>query len=324
MTRTDNHRVSKIIPADYTYLFSFAYSGAAGDPSWNTQLLAATKRGADSYQEPVYGFSDWGSPVIIEMRTVENPFGKLEYFDKSEHGSEAWGGCDVCGTPFRYGDVWQHVSGECIVLGHQCAEKYGLLADRDAFHQFKREEAQRRKAAAAATARAIERTERFCGLMEWARENRDLLPLLKVSHDITQDMRGKLIRTGARWGLSEKQTALLKKLEADSKKPREKYVPVPVDDERIRVEGWIVGCKVQEGYYGDTLKIVVKVDEQDGCWLVYGTASEALCDLTGDKPLKGHKVAFMAKVKKGDRDEHFGFFSRPTKVEVLDYVKESN
>jgi len=169
--------------------------------------------------------------------------------------------------------------------------------------------------------RKKEASRQWMDLLDWARENREVLPLLKVDHQIAQDMRNKLVSTGARWGLSEKQVALLKKIKADVDKGPEKHVPVPVDGERITVEGLVVSVKEVEDRYsyggGCTWKMVVKVETEAGSWLVYGTAPDALMGAT-EGPLKGCRVRFTAKVKRGDRDEYFGFFSRPTKPSLLE------
>lgn len=319
--RNDKHRVSEIRPSEYRYLFSFSYP-AAGFPGWNVQLLDATRSGAETYMAPHYRFDYQTMNITVSWTEHKNPFGKLDYFDKSKHGSDK-GGCDVCGTWFLHGDVWQHVpTGECIVLGQICASKYGLLADRDEWRKAHDMLQTGKKMEEGRKAAAIERSLRWTELMKWARENRESLPLLKVEHAITKDMRAKLVKTGAKWGLSEKQINLLKKLQADVAKGPEQHVPVPVDGERIEVLGRVVSVKDYEGPYGDVLKMVVKVETEAGSWLCYGTVPDSI--LGGDYgPLKGCLVSFTATVKKGNRDEYFGFFSRPTKGKVLEPAGEA-
>lgn len=160
------------------------------------------------------------------------------------------------------------------------------------------------------------RSLRFSTLRTWAREHRKLLPLLKVDHRITKDMRANLVRWGANLGLTENQVQLLELLQADVAKGPEKHVEVPVDGERIEIEGLVVATKIQVGYHGDMIKMTVKIETPAGSWMVYGTAPDSLFDGL-DGPLKGHRVSFMAKVSKGNRDNYFGFFSRPTKASVL-------
>ena len=318
-TRTDKHRVSEIIPADYRYLFSFSYSGADGLPGWNLHLLAATRTGAETYRVPTFIFDYQTHGTTVEWVECQNTLGKLNYFDKSKHGSEA-GGCDVCGTFYLHGDVWQHVpTGECIKIGQTCAEKYGLITDREEWLAYQRSTRQARKDAKTRKAQDVQRSLRFSTLLTWAREHREILPLLKVDHRITKDMRANLVRWGANRGLTENQVQLLEKLQADVAKGPEKHVEVPVDGERIEIEGLVVATKVDKGQYypyGDTTKMTVKVETADGSWMVYGTAPDVLLSET-EGPLKGRRVRFTAKVSKGNRDNYFGFFSRPTKASVL-------
>lgn len=183
--------------------------------------------------------------------------------------------CDHCGARFKYGALYIHnPTGELIALGHLCAEAVDLSYDNS-------KAARMRKANADARKRVIERARRWAGLIAWARENRQLLPFLRTEHVITQDIRRRLISTGATWGLSEKQEDLVRKLATEAQrapKEKERHVPVPATEgQRIDVEGVVVSVKAQE--WGP-LKMTVKVETPDGSWLVWGTVPDALtCDV---------------------------------------------
>ncbi len=93
-------------------------------------------------------------------------------------------------------------------------------------------------------------------------------------------------------------------------RPAETHVQVPVDGERIDVEGEIVSVKLDEW---DRQKMTVKISTDAGTWLCWGTCPDSLPAI----PLRGCTVAFSATVVRGDRDEHFGFFQRPTKARLV-------
>lgn len=307
-TRSDIHRVSQIVPEDYRYLFSFSYAGN-DSPAWNVALMIATRTG-ETQSEATYSIGTWGDLRVSGRRPVA-PYGgegvAYLFFEKANDAS----GCDICGAYFRHGDVWQHkATGECIRIGHICADKYSLLTDRSEFHAHKREQVK-------ITAAIRLRRERREELRDWAKANADLLPALKTDHPIARDMRARVIRSPA-YGLSVKQVALLKKLAADADKPAEKHVAVPVSDKRQQVEGTVISAKIQDGPYGSTLKITVKVETPEGSYLVWGTCPNVLeYEAQNLGGLKGARVRFMAKVTRSDRDEHFGFFKRPTQPELI-------
>lgn len=305
--RTDKHRVSQIEPADYEYLFSYSMPGGDPffDPGYNDALLLATRTGRTAYDVQMqFDFSTGKiiDSVRIPVEPFDGPGQKANFFLHPERG---WTGqCDVCGSYHRHGDVWRHrETKECIVVGHICADKLMAYSpDRGAWASFMKEQAKLRK---------IRRTRsgRFTELVKWARAHRDMLPALKFNHRITRDIRSRLLRSPDQ-GLSEKQAALVLKLADD--RSEEKHVPVPVDGERIVVRGTVLSVKEREGFNGPELKMTVKVSTKDGSWLCWGTVPTAL---GGD--LRGAEVEFTAKVVRGDKDEHFGFFKRPTKAKRI-------
>lgn len=306
--RTDKHRVSQIEPASYEYLFSYSMPGSDPffDPGYNDALLLATRTGRTAYDVRLRFDYSTGRSLESERIPVEpfdGPGRKAKFFRHPERG---WTGqCDVCGSYHRHGDVWRHrETRECIVVGHICADKLMAYSpDRGAWASYMAEQAQLRK---------IRRTRsgRFAELVKWARDHRDLLPALKLDHRITRDIRSRLINCPDR-GLSKKQEALILKLVEDQKqRGEEKHVPVPVDGERIVIRGTVLSVK-EHGIFGSKRWVMtVKVPTPDGSWLCWGTVPTALLG----EDLRGTEVEFTAKVVRGDRDEHFGFFKRPTKA----------
>lgn len=88
--------------------------------------------------------------------------------------------------------------------------------------------------------------------------------------------------------------------------------PVMLPEGRHEVVGKILAIKEQPSPYrrgGVDLKTLV----EDGAgWRVWGTLPKALAEAkTGDQ------VTFTATLTRSDRDQDFGFFSRPTKARAL-------
>jgi len=279
-TRTDNHRPSIMNPSEYRWVLSFAYPGPSGDRGYHMAELGALR--------------------------AANPG---RFFQRAADDEVC--GCDVCGSWYLEGSVFQHQpTGEYVQIGNICADKVDLYAgDLEGLEAARRE----RKALSMAKRDRANRWGQYRAVLAAQPELRQLL---RVDHPIARDVRARFKSSPFRCIPSEKQVALLERLHAAALAPpaeAEKHVPVPVDGERIMVEGLVVSTKVSEGYYGMTCRMTVKVETPDGSWLVNGTEPRGLC--TG--PLKGHRVRLMATVTKGGRDEHFGFFKRPTKAEII-------
>ncbi len=87
--------------------------------------------------------------------------------------------------------------------------------------------------------------------------------------------------------------------------------PVPTANGEVLV-GEVVSTKLQENDYG--VRVVMTVKEDRG-FLVWGTVPAAI-----DGVEKGDRVEFTANVKPSDRDDKFGFFSRPRKATIMEGV----
>jgi len=86
--------------------------------------------------------------------------------------------------------------------------------------------------------------------------------------------------------------------------------PVPAAEGRMLIEGEIVSLKLQEGFYGSQLKMLVK--HADG-WKVWGSCPAAIAE----EAAKGDKVQLLASVQRSPDDPLFGFFSRPSKPKLI-------
>ncbi len=278
MARSDIHRPSEFIPADYSYVLSF--SGATSDGGWRMP-----------------------------------PFNVDRALEELRHGTPAaiHGGlfsCDICGAHYIHGDLWRHTpTGELVTLGHTCAEKYSLLADQDDYRcqrasfMLKALRKEERRAGAQAARQQI-------------RETPGLARALRCKHYITRDLVAKLMKWGT-LSPAQVALALKLEREADERTRQETAeaaeIKAPAPEGRLAVTGTVLGCKVKESMYGPTLKMLVKVETEAGSWKCWGTVPSAL-----DEELKGRRVTFTAAFKPSDDDPSFAFFSRPTKASLVE------
>ncbi len=295
--RTDLHRVSKFKPESYEYLFSFSFPSADA-PGYNVDLLRAVHTG-EAQRALIFSF---GFKPTGDHEMVTSPWGKVPFFSYPN------GTCDCCGAHFVHGSCYRHAeSGEAITLGHICCEKAGIFTNDEWQDAYKAQVAQMRE-----TRRALNRNR--AALRRWVIENREIAKLLHTDHDIARSMRARLIETAAKWGLTDKQIALLRKLADDAANPKAEEVKVaaPKTDERIRVEGTVLSVKEHESAYGCKMVMTVKVETADGIWITWGTIPGSIIE----DVQRGSRVAFDAKIVVSDRDESFTFFKRPTKAQV--------
>ena len=271
----DYHCPSRFVPANYTYMVSYVF-GHSFMPPINVDRAVQMMKEHPLFQHPTWGFR--------------------------------LGKCSVCGANFNYGDVWLHEpSGELITVGHDCAEKYSLLADRSAFEL----EVGNFKAARAAELLKVKKAaERSAYLAPYP----GLEAALECSHNIVQDIKARF----ERWGnLSPRQIELVLKLAAEAAAP--KPVAAPVEDVarvsapegRIDFTGTVVSSKTVDTQFGMQTKVTILVETPDGSWLAWGTCPAAILSQTGTNgAVRGKRVEITATLKRG-RDAHFALMSRP-------------
>src|SRR5215208_3033731 len=169
ITRTDAHRPSTIIPTDYAYMFSYALTSMEGGwpvPAVNVEMVITVQDEAAAAGKRVYG---------------------------------NMGRCGVCGASYKYGDVWSHEpTGDIVHLGHDCADKYQMVADRQ---DYERElEAARNGAKAervkGKSAREVAREMRAEQAARFIKRHPGLGAALEADHDITRDLAKKLRQGG--------------------------------------------------------------------------------------------------------------------------------
>lgn len=131
---------------------------------------------------------------------------------------------------------------------------------------------------------------------------------------------GSLLEGLARYGsLTDGQLAAVQRCaaadavrDAEQAATRQRLADAGVEcpEGKITVTGKVVRVAWKNTGYGETQKMTVESAEG---WKVYGTVPAAIADEVAE----GVTVTFTAKVEQSDRDEAFGFYSRPTKAEVV-------
>lgn len=277
--RVDVHRPGAIVPSDYEYVGSYD-AGGAGEPAWG----------------------------VVEIRKACEDVG----YHRNGMIFGHIGKCGVCGANFRYGDLWEHVPSKQLVhLGHDCADKYSLIANRPEFETYLATLKAGRKAAIDAEMRRNRRA-------KYLSDKPELTQALELDHKILRDMSAKVDQYGE---LTAKQVAFALRLanEVRNPKPVEPLIPAPVvEGKRQTVQGEIVSCKAYETAYGTTIRITVKVRTEHGAWLAWGTKPASLMRSSSEcqGASVGDTIAFDAKLENG-RDAHFAIFKRPTNARIV-------
>ena len=274
--RTDPHRPGAIVPADYDYLISYSLPGSTMRRGVNMEALAAL---------PAEDF-------------FKRPMG---------------GRCDVCGAHFIHGDVWRHrPTDKLLHFGHDCADKYTMLAER--LDWSAKADAERRW-----TAAQLEHERRVEARQKFLDDHPGLKDLLLLDHPVIQNIRESFERSG--WcSLTVPQIELVRKIADQLSQPKTEEQKIAHPTGRIEFEGEIVSAKWHDSQYGGSLKMTVKVTTPEGIWLAWGSVPKSVT--VPERGLRGYKVRLTATLESGGRDSHFCFFKRPTSAKLLDVVPE--
>lgn len=278
--RTDCHRPGAIIPVDYVQVLDYIMPGS----------------------EPFDQFN---------MKEARELCASVGWASRGEMWGHM-GKCGVCGAVFRHGTIYRHVpTGHLVHMGHDCADKYEILADHDDWNAANESLKARRAAVIQAKLNAERRAEQLSS-------NPGLAEAFECTHYIVQDIKRKF--EGSNFSISEKQIALVLKIAREEKekaaRPAEVHVPAP--EGRQTFEGVLVSIKSHEGAYGISIKGTIKVTTPDGVWLAWGTLPEALWD-NNDKPERGDVIRLTGTLSRGN-EPHFAFFKRPTKPVYVERV----
>ena len=325
MARSDVHRPSAIVPADYEYVAPDCIKVESLSDVPTLQF----------YREQI-------------KRHMERTGGS---YSRHAHG----GNCMVCGNANAiYTILFYHAKSNSYVrMGERCAQEVDARFDEVAAKGLRRAvaEAHERKAgrqkAQAVLADAglsaawdvsepleQQRTEYRNANERWqiaSQAHFDAHPdgpeydvpapvwprvLDQFEERTVADIVSKLVRYGS---ISEKQQSFLRSLlekiaqrpAREAQRAAESEAAAPCPTGRVVVEGEVLTVKAQDGYaYGSTvLKVLVKADAG---WKVWGTLPASI-----EGAVRGSRVRFVAAVEPSNDDPKFGFFKRPTKAELL-------
>jgi hypothetical protein len=317
-TRRDTHKPSLLDPSEYSFLGVF-YQGSSDD------LM-------DAYAYEMTALED-------EIRTHN-----ATQFD-GNHAAKLT--CDHCGATFAHGAVFLHnPTNEYITVGHICAnDTIGLPTKAAAARRAAEKKAEAAKIARESLAAAeqwkrenpligeflqsvADNSATYHDAMEQWNAEGCTGPAPK-SPETNHPFLHSMVHTVNRYGsLTPRQADAVLKFKrsieeraskTEQRKADEITPTTPVVEGRREITGTIVATKWSEdrGFGSQPKMLIVEADGNK----VWGTVPEHgfLTDEdTGATlqldALRGMAVTVTAKVERSNDDEHFGFFSRPSKM----------
>lgn len=224
--------------------------------------------------------------------------------------------CDMCGHACRYVVGFRRLStNDLIWVGQDCAQY--LDSDNRVVYEMKKWRTRlanlkkREEEQAEWLARRTAMRETDSDVAEWLEQ----LDLSKegTMYAFLYDM----VHSYNKWGsLTEKQISAVRNIkvkreEFEAKKAAEPKPKVAVEEGRYFIEGEVLSTRWDTNEYtgGHTKKMLVVMDDGNKVW---GTVPNNILDVE-----KGDRVLFSAKVTRNKEDEHFGYYSRPTKAERI-------
>lgn len=278
--RTDIHRPSAIIPADYHYV---GVESAKMEPGDDFTWLIAERIRIRAHMERTGGT-----------------------YSHHQHG----GNCHVCGAHCIYSVLFHHEpTNSYIRTGMDCAEKLDMC-DCSSFRREIRsaleQNAGKRKAKAILEQHGLSRA--------WEIATFGDLP--RKEEKIISEMVAGLIK----WGkFSDKQIAFMGKLlhdvehrpEIEAKRAAEYEAasPLPLTEERAVIIGQVVSVKRPNKFtYEDRMMVVA-----DAGWKIMGKVPSDIFDTVK----VGDRVQFNGRIKASRNDPKFGYYSRPTKAAII-------
>lgn len=275
----------------------------------------------------IYCFSYSGGGFMeppIGLRAISKLRAEGKKFADPERGTFQ---CNSCGAHFRHGDCWLHVpTGEYVFFGQICSDKYGFLAERDEW-QMEVKNTKARKAKLILEEIIREKQEKVLA------DNPALIEAFDNQAAFIQRIKEGFEHNGF---ITEKQIAAILQTHERSKTE----IKIAALSGKREITGTILSCKPYENGFGGCTKMTVKVGDDSGFYIAWGTLpaklESAMDDVyakeqniandrwspSPDLPFyKGFIVSFTATFTVSDKDESFCFFKRPSKVSLISTKK---
>jgi len=242
---------------------------------------------------------------------------ELCLFQIPGHAPRAGSSCDYCGTAIANVFWIKSSDGKKFKVGCDCVAKTGdvkLVAEVKASQKERRAQAKQARDTARREAERLSAAERFARLPA---------ELHKAFNDCDHPIVHSIAERARKRGyVTPGQADLTLRLYAEFCARRDQVgcalpplVEAPRTVSRIEIVGTILATKIQESFYGDTLKMLVSVRTPWGYWKAWSTVPQAAHDqkrAEGREYLKGMTIRMVARVEVSKDDPTFAFLSRPT------------
>jgi len=292
----------------------------------------------EELEQAVYTHDEKGKRVDVHRPSAINP-GDYEYIKVGQsrklvkEGMNPYSGgpagtCHHCGKWIVWEVHYRHIpSNNHVTFGYQCAEILDMTDNRiDHEMNMLKRAAKRLREKWEQEQEQKERAERF------KREEPEVYNFLT---DLDEDESFYFVKDLARnleqWGsLTERQTQAAKKIILQRRQKEKeriereanRVVPTtPLANGRQWIGGTVEFVKTpDQNDMFPAWKMRVVMDDGNAVW---GTVPRVLLDEARDNNsdvqsyLKGRQVRFMAEIKVSEKDQHFGFYRKPTQARTL-------
>jgi hypothetical protein len=238
--------------------------------------------------------------------------------------------CAMCGHLLRWCVGFRHVDGDLIYVGEDCAvylDSENVVEKK--MKQFKtaqKNKEEKARAEAEWTRRRLEFVAEYLDVADYLNETEiaeedyreaEKPTNLRAPMPFMLDMVHAYNKYGSLTEnqLKAVQKIMIKQAEWEAKKAAEPQPTTPLVAGRYEMTGEILHVKWYDNDFGGSEKMTVRLSDNNK---VFGTVPKSICDEVDHyDDLNGKQIRFTATVKPKADDEHFGYFSKPTKGSIV-------